>query len=156
MAAYFLDTSAIVKRWVRESGSAWVRRITARRSGHRVFVARLLVAEVASALARRQRAGDVDVQRVARAMAGLRMDIARRFRVVELTAAVIDRAADLARAHPLRGADAVHLAAACTVHDAAVAAGGEPLVFLAPDDRLRRAAAAEGLAVDDPEAHDEA
>lgn len=71
MAALFFDTSALVKRWIREPGTAWVRDATSRRAGNRVLVARLALPECASALAGRRRAGDIKAPRVARVMAVL-------------------------------------------------------------------------------------
>jgi hypothetical protein len=35
--AYFVDSSALVKRYVRETGTAWVRGITRRRSSTDIF-----------------------------------------------------------------------------------------------------------------------
>jgi len=34
MAAYFLDSSALIKRYVQENGTQWVRRTTEPDSGH--------------------------------------------------------------------------------------------------------------------------
>ncbi len=150
MAAYFFDSSALVKRWIREAGTEWVRRASSSRAGNQVIVARLILPETASALAGRQRAGDIDPTRVDRALAVLRLELATRFVVVELVPPVLDRAADLARRHPLKAADAIHLAAALVVRDAAGSAVREPLVFVAPDLRLGRAAEAEGFSVEIP------
>jgi len=55
--------------------------------------------------------------------------------------------------HPLRAYDAVHLATALRIHRWLVAAGQVGLAFLSADDRLNTAAAAEGLAVDNPNQH---
>ena len=52
MAAYFFDSSAIVKRYVREVGTAWVRDITEPVAGHRLYVARIAGVEVVSVLTR--------------------------------------------------------------------------------------------------------
>jgi len=58
--------------------------------------------------------------------------------VVELTAEVLLKAARLIERHGLRALDAIHLCSALWI--------GEP-AFACFDDRLRNAAAAEGLAV---------
>ncbi len=62
-----------------------------------------------------------------------------RMAVVAVDEPLVERAASLARAHVLRGYDAVHLAAALVV------AGGAPLAFACFDGDLRAAAAHEGL-----------
>jgi hypothetical protein len=53
MALYFFDSSALVKRYVHEPGSLWVRTTTASASGHLIHLSLLTTAEIASALARR-------------------------------------------------------------------------------------------------------
>ena len=53
MALYFFDSSALVKRYVHERGSVWVRDTTASPRGHLIHISLLTVAEIASALARR-------------------------------------------------------------------------------------------------------
>jgi predicted nucleic acid-binding protein len=57
MALYFFDSSALVKRYVREQGSVWVRETTVSVSGHLIHSSLLTVVEIASALARRHREG---------------------------------------------------------------------------------------------------
>lgn len=39
MAAYFFDTSALVKRYVREPGSDWVRNLACARSPDAIYIA---------------------------------------------------------------------------------------------------------------------
>ena len=52
--AYFVDSSALVKRYVLETGTAWVRGITRRRSSTDIFIALITAVEVTSAIARRR------------------------------------------------------------------------------------------------------
>ena len=47
MAAHFLDSSALIKRYVQERGTAWVRALTDPAAGPQIFVARLAILEVA-------------------------------------------------------------------------------------------------------------
>ncbi len=60
--------------------------------------------------------------------------------------ALVTRARELLRSHPLRSLDALHLACADT--DARRLAAGDPIAFLTADEDQRRAAAALGLATD--------
>lgn len=57
MAVYFFDSSALVKRYVQETGSAWVMATTAPQAGHALYIARITAVEVVSALTRRHRDG---------------------------------------------------------------------------------------------------
>ncbi len=55
MAAYFFDSSAIVKRYVSESGTQWVTDKLEPTAGNEVYAARISGAEVVSTIARRAR-----------------------------------------------------------------------------------------------------
>jgi len=54
VAAYYLDTSARVKRYTRERGSTWVTRLLAHRAGHDLYTVRLTGPEAIAALTRRR------------------------------------------------------------------------------------------------------
>ena len=139
MIRYF-DSSALVKRYVREEGSTRVRRLL----GQGVAAtARYSIVEMVSALARRARQGDLtpaEVERIARA---IRTD-AEHLTLVELTESVASRASDLLLAHPLRAADAVQLASCLLLRERA----SPDLRFTTYDSRLAAAAEAEGVQVD--------
>lgn len=153
MAALFFEPSALLKRWVVEAGSAWVRAQSgATRSGPR-FVTRFGGVELAGSLARALRGGRVSPHAHAIALAELHADLAGRLNVVEVTRPVLDRAMALATAHGLRGADAVHLAGACLVNDVRRAQRAAEATFVSADAELLAAAVACGLAIDNPLHH---
>jgi predicted nucleic acid-binding protein len=52
VATTYIETSALVKRYVAEVGSAWVRRMVARPVQHVIYTAALTEVEVRSALQR--------------------------------------------------------------------------------------------------------
>jgi len=54
-AAYFADSSALVKRYVQETGTSWVRRLTRRSPSTVIHFARITAVEVTSAVARRRK-----------------------------------------------------------------------------------------------------
>jgi uncharacterized protein len=112
MAAYFLDTSGLVKRYVAEIGTAWVTSIMAPAAGNLLHVSRLTGVEVVSALARRARARSLSAAHAAAAKARFQADFTTRFHIVGITVALVKQAMALAEAHGLRGYDAVQLAAA--------------------------------------------
>lgn len=153
MTAYFLDSSAVIKRYAPEVGTAWVRALTLPSAGNTILVAQMTQAEVISGVRRRVREGTI-APRVARAIR-LLLDrhMRREYLVTELTAPIVHRAEDLLEQHPLRAYDALQLASAFDSNTRLVAAGVGPLIFVAADTRLLAAAAAEGLATDDPNAH---
>ncbi len=108
--------------------------------GNLVATSRHSEIEIASALARRCRQGDLSTEDRDRAFAALRRDL-RSFLVVELTAALSRRCPALLKRHPLRAADALQLASCLEL-------GGQldlPLLFVAYDNRLNEAAKKEGL-----------
>jgi predicted nucleic acid-binding protein len=153
MATYFFDSSALAKRYVTETGTAWVQALTDPAAGHGVYVARITLVELVSAIARRRRNGDLTPSAASAALIDVRADFATDYQVIEITAALITRAEALAEQHALRGYDAVQLAAALEVNAAYIAAGQPPVILISADLDLNAAAAAEGLSVDDPNMH---
>jgi len=153
VTAYFLDSSAVIKRYVLEQGTSWVRALTTPSAGNTTIVARLTQAEIASGVWRRMREGTV-APRIARAIR-LLVDrhTLREYLVIELTASIVYRAEDVLERRPLRAYDALQLASALEGNARLTKGGLSPLVFVAADRRLLAAASAEGLAVDDPNAH---
>ena len=148
MAAYFLDTSTVLKRYVQETGTAWVQALAAPSAGHSLFVVRITLAETVAAITRRERGGSITPQDAATAVADFQLDFARQYLVVEVSAGLVAQAATLARKHALRGYDAVQLAAALEIH-----ATDPSLTLLSADAELNTAAMAEGFLVDDPNSH---
>lgn len=58
MAAYFLDTSTVVKRYVREIGTSWVQALAAPAAGHSLIVVRITLAETVAAVTRLEPSSD--------------------------------------------------------------------------------------------------
>lgn len=154
MSVYFFDSSAIVKRYVKETGTGWVIGITNPAKGDGIYVARIAGVEVISAITRRGRSGDISQAAMDSARTDFRNDFAREYRILEITPALIMRAMSLAESHALRGYDAVQLAAAALeVNDRCLVLAMPVLTLISADNALNTAAMAEGLAVDDPNAH---
>jgi predicted nucleic acid-binding protein len=153
MTTYYLDTSALSKRYVQEVGTAWVRALVVPTAGHTLLTARITMVEIYSALARRRREGSVPADDCQVAVQAFTAHSATEYEFVELNLDVVVQARDLLERHPLRAYDAVQLASALVANQALQAARLAPLVFLSADDRLNTAAAVEGLTVDNPNAH---
>jgi uncharacterized protein len=153
MAVYLFDTSALVKRHVRETGSAWVRSLTRAKASHTIYIARITAVEVFSAITRRQRGGSLSPSQAGAILAHFRRHFAQRYLIVEITPALSGEAMLLARKYALRAYDAVQLAAALEVDHLYRSAGLGPITLISADQDLNAAANAEGLAVDDPNTH---
>jgi predicted nucleic acid-binding protein len=153
MTHYFMDTSAMIKRYVVEVGTAWILSSVVRSAGNIVFIAHITQAEVVSGAMRRKRDGTIP-ERSARAVR-LLVDrhMSREYRVIGLTGEIVQRAEDLLELHPLRAYDSIQLASALIANSRLVTAGLIPLTFIFADTRLLTAATAEGLRVDDPNVH---
>jgi predicted nucleic acid-binding protein len=153
VAAFFLDSSALVKRYVQETGTAWVRGLTHRRAGHQIFLARITAVEVTAALARRRKGGSLAAARVRSILTRFRSHLAGRYIAAEITPTLLAEAMKLANAHDLRAYDAVQLAAALEVTRQRQALGLQAVTLLSADQELNAAALAEGMAVEDPNTH---
>jgi len=153
MSTYYLDTSAAVKLYVSEVGSDWLLRLLASEQWPVIVSSHLLRVELWSAFTRRLREGSVTTDEYIRIGDWFAEHRHTLYRFVPLDEAIIQRACTLIERRPLRGYDAVHLATAMGVHRWLVEAGEAGLIFLSADARLNDAAAAEGLAVDNPNGH---
>lgn len=146
MPGYFLDSSALVKRYVEEPGTGRVLELLS--PARRLIVSRLATVEVSSAIVRRARRIGLRDEEVEPVLDALESEVRERFEVVELGTPVLTRAIDLVRVHALRAADAIQLACA-------LIARGEPttgadFALVSSDAELNAAAQQESLAVIDP------
>ena len=149
MADYFFDTSALIKRHVKEKGRAWVRSLVRANAGHTLYIARITSVEVTSGITRRQRPGDLTAAQAAAILGHFRRHLIQRYRVIELTPALFADAMRAARKHRLRAYDAVQLAVALHVDSLQQTAGLGTVTMLSADQALNDAGIAEGLTVDD-------
>lgn len=153
MSHYFLDSSALIKRYVVEVGTNWTRSITSRNAGNMIIIAHITQAEVVSGVMRRKRDGTISM-RTAHATRSLTdRHASREYRVVGLTGPIIQRAEDLLEGYALRAYDSIQLASALEINARLVAARLSAIIFVSADNRLPTAASAEGLMTDDPNAH---
>src|SRR3712207_5142827 len=110
MPVYYLDTSALLKRYARERGSSWVLRLTDPAAGNLLYTVRLTGPEMIAAIFRKASTGAMALADVHHAATLFRLDWQHEYRIVEVSTKVADRAMDIAERHSLRGYDAVHLA----------------------------------------------
>lgn len=153
MSFFYLDSSALVKRYLPEVGSTWINTLTDSNSGHTILVSALTRVEAAAAIAARQRAGTITIQERNTAVALLFQHYQTEYRAVLVDAIVIDRAVRLTQNYRLRGYDAVQLASALEVNTRYRAIGLAGVTFIAADSDLLTAAQHAGMAIDDPNQH---
>jgi predicted nucleic acid-binding protein len=133
----FLDTSALVKLYVQEPDSTFVRRYV--QSCSAILVSAVAYPEGRAALARVQRAGALTVADYVSAKERLEGDWGQLV-VLPAVTATLRLAGDLAEQHRLRGFDAVHLASAIVARRTGTAG---PIAFATWDNQLGGAASAE-------------
>ncbi len=153
MAAFFCDSSAVVKRYIAETGSTWLLATTNPAGGNFVYVSRITFVEVISAITRREKGKHISAVDADNARLTFEQDYLNEFFKVEISENLIQEAANLAKNHALRGYDAVQLAAALETEKERLALGLSPLILLSADTDLNDAAIAEGLTVDNPNNH---
>lgn len=139
----YLDTSALVKKYVIEKGTDEVRALL--KNEEIIITSKLTYAEVCASFARKLREGNIGKKAYNMAWESFLNDW-EVFSLVEVREEIFPLTHKLTQNHPLRGADAVHLSSALWVGEEI----GQPLRFVASDILLLNAAIKEGLEVINP------
>jgi predicted nucleic acid-binding protein len=133
---HYFDTSALAKRYMEEPGSRTIRSVL--RRGYAAVV-RITYAELLAAVARACHLGAITAKHRSAFFARIEEDFGD-LTIVEVRPPVLRRVPELVTRYPLRGYDAVQLAAALTIQDR-----GGSVRFWSADAQLVEAAEAEGL-----------
>ncbi len=136
----YLDTSALVKRYIIETETPAVTMLVAQ--AERIGTSLITRAEVAAALAKAVRTGILHSGDASQALTAFRGQW-RDYERLQVTETLIARADALAWEHGLRGYDAVHLAAVLRWQEAL----GEPITLATFDRQLWQAGEVAGLVV---------
>lgn len=152
MASFFLDTSALIKRYVAEKGTNWMIK-SVFVTGNYLVIARIAHAEIASAFARKVRGQTLTPPDENSLLRLFRYHLKHRFAIVEIDAEICEQAAKLARNHALRGYDSVQLSCVLRAENLLQKVGDGGLTFLTADKDLLKAGQTEGLSTDNPENH---
>lgn len=134
----YCDTSALVKLYILEDGSAELK--ARAQEAEAVAVCRIAWAEAYAALSRRAREVPEDAALIQQAKAALALDWPH-FLILEITQALVERAGDYADTFALRGYDSVQLAAAFETGRISQV----PIFFACFDTRLNKAAKLLGM-----------
>ncbi len=140
--SYFVDTSALFKRYVQETGSDIIENIFAAETSR--FISVITTVEVVSNLRRLVALdGVLSEEEFGIVKAMFFQDIAEnRLELVDITAATINKSLDICTDQYVTPLDSLQLAAALTM--------AEKPYFVCSDKKLIRLAEAEGLTVIDP------
>jgi len=154
MAPFYFDSSALVKYYLVEPGTLWVRSIIDRQVNsdweHEIATSILSVAEVVSAFVRRRRMKEISSELYAGIISRFLREGRRRCQLAGASETVVNLAAELIQRHPLRAYDAVQLATALRLNQVLLENRLPPLTFVSADAVLCQTAEAEGVAVVNP------
>jgi predicted nucleic acid-binding protein len=134
----YLDTSALIKRYIWESGSEQVRQLF--RDNATIITSKIAYAETYAALTRRMREGHLARVRYGQVCRFFELEWPA-YLIVEVRDEVLHLSRDLIKKYPLRGFDALHLASAKSLRQQLKT----PITFGGADQRLLESAKAEGF-----------
>ncbi len=117
MATYFLDTSAIVKRYFPEQGHNWLVTLCDPVQEHELYISQAALVEVVATICRKAREQNITITERDRLIAEFRQDSQDDYIMWLVTAPMYTSAGDLCRSHRLRAYDAVQLACALGVRN---------------------------------------
>ena len=147
MAFYYLETSALVKLYVREAGTERVLALAERTADNRLAILALSQVEFRSAVRRRERAGEIPAFLATQLLEAFKRHLEVRFVSQGVTDFVLDIASRLIDRHALRAYDAVQMAGYVALRSSMVS---EAPIFVCSDHALLAAAEREGIAVLNP------
>ena len=141
MPSFYLDTSALVKLYIQEQGTAQVLELAQNLDHNQIIILDIALLESRSAVRRRERQNDISSLDASRSLTQLEEDAFSLYLVQPATPVVIQEASRLIDNHPLRAYDALQLAGCLVVRNRVT----PPLTFVCADVRLCETAAFEGL-----------
>jgi uncharacterized protein len=155
--SFYLDASSLVKRYVPEPGSAQVNAILNTVPSDRLFVLNTGTGEVVSILVRKRNAGVISQAYFGQALVNFESEIVRAAKITKMsvTSRLVTGSFPLIVAHSVNSTDALILKSGLAMARR-LRAKGDDLVLVASDQRLVRAAQAEGLVTFNPETQDQA
>jgi predicted nucleic acid-binding protein len=154
---YYVDSSALVKRYASESGSGWIRSLVEPSAENAIYIAQVGAVEVAAGLSRKVRTKELEQKEYESVLELFMGDIrSEEYNLLPVDSAVTNLAIELTRRHPLRGYDAVHLAAAIRLNQVLVQNELSPATFVSADQLLCDAVAKEELPAENPDNHEPA
>ena len=151
MSHYYVDSSALAKRYLTEVGSIWLQSLVDPQNDNVIITAAITRVEVASALAARHRASKgLTIDERDGAVSLLIQHCHDEYLMIPVGAEILDLALTLTQNHRLRAYDAIQLATALIANAQLLSADLPALTFIAADTDLLTASRDEGLEIDNP------
>ena len=150
MATYFLDTSAIIKRYIFEPGQAWILSLCNPAQGHDLYISQAALVEVVAAICRRAREKSISIAERDRLITVFRQDSKQGYNIWPVAIDLYNAAGDLCRSHRLRAYDAVQLACVLALRQDTLANQAPEPIFVCADVGLLDIAGVEGLQGENP------
>ena len=155
MTLYFLNSSAIVKRYFQEQGHDWIETLHDANQRHVLYIAQAALVEVVASICRKAREQDMLLEERNATIDDFRRDVRSFYSEWLVDNALYLAAGDLCRTHRLRAYDAIQLACAIAVREDALEAQpleAEPpdVIFVSADRGLLTVALAEGFNIENP------
>lgn len=150
MPIFYLDTSALVKRYRSEQGTEVIEQLFSNPLPEdRFFISFLAIIELTSGILRLAKGGQLNEDTANEILARFRQDVRELFRVWPLNEEIATDAVTVVEEHRLRSTDAIHFATAQRI---ASLAPGVQIVMVSSDRELLEATEAAGLSALDPQA----
>jgi predicted nucleic acid-binding protein len=156
MLLFYVDASAILKRYTPELGTPVVNHLFEQAGPERLIILQIGIAEVVSILVRKRNDGRLTQAVYAQALTEFATEIVNEpaVRKMSVGRAEITGALPLIQAHSINATDGLVLRSALDLAGE-LRTSGNDLVLVTSDHRLLRAAPAEGLRTFNPEAESE-
>ncbi len=145
----FLDSSALIKRYVLEKGSQELRHYLTDTEAPTLILSQITQAELYSAIMRRHREGTFASVAVETFEEVFKQHNSLEYNVINISQPVVDQAVRLLKTHSLRTADAIQLSCCLTAKRRLPKKNADTFEFLCADKRLIEAALSENLEVVD-------
>lgn len=153
MGTYFLDTSAIVKRYFPEQGHGWIVNLCDPAQGHDLYISQAALVEVVATMCRKAREQSITLAERDALISAFRRDSRTTYNVWLVTDLTYTSAGNLCRFYSLRAYDAVQLACALNLRYDSLAREAPAPVFVCADLNLTNIAMNEGLITEDPNSY---
>jgi len=150
---YYLDTSALVKRYITETGSRWIVALCQPTASSVIATALISKVEAAAAFAVKRRQNSLSIRQYNRLLQTLEQDFINEYHLLTVDSTIVNLAVELTKRHKLRGYDAIQLASAIIFQNRLSTVGLPLLQFITADADLLAAAQREGLTPEDPNVH---
>jgi uncharacterized protein len=147
---YFLDTSALAKRYIPEIGTPWINRITVPTENNILLLCQLAWVELQSAISRRKRENTLTLEQARTLSTRFQSHWTTDYHIITVDQTLLNLATELIKKHPLRAYDVVQLASALIIQPSLPNPATSPFTFVSADDRLLTIAQLEGLTTANP------